>query len=69
LQQSVHRSRRELKEYLLEFIAHYNQTSSPFLWTKGPEQLRHIIAATQNYQIAHPRKPRRRRKKRNTLKN
>ena len=69
LQQSVHRSRRELKEYLLEFIAHYNQTSSPFVWTKGPEQLRHIIEATQDYQTAHPRKSRRRRKKRNTLKN
>ena len=68
LQQSVHRSRRELKEYLLEFIAHYNQTSSPFVWTKGPEQLRHIIEATRDYQTAHLRKPRHRRRKRNTIK-
>lgn len=65
LQQSVHRSRRELKEYLLEFIDHYNQTCSPFVWTKGPEQLQRIIEATRDYQTAHPRKPRRRRKKNN----
>lgn len=68
LQQSVHRSRRELKAYLLEFIAHYNQTCSPFVWTKGPHQLRHIIEATRDYQTAHPRKPRRRRRRRNTVK-
>ncbi len=65
LQQSVHRSRRELKEYLLEFIDHYNQTCSPFVWTKGPEQLQRIIEATRDYQTAHPRKPRRRRKRNN----
>lgn len=67
LQQSVHRSRRELKEYLLEFIDHYNQTCSPFVWTKGPEHLQHIIEKTQEYQVAHPRKSRRRPKK-NTIK-
>jgi transposase len=67
LQQSVHRSRRELKEYLREFLDHYNQTCSPFVWTKGPAQLQRIIEATRDYQSAHPRKPRRRRK-RNTIK-
>jgi len=67
LQQSVHRSRRELKEYLLQFIDHYNQTCSPFVWTKGPEHLQRIIEGTRDYQAAHPRKPRRRRK-RNTIK-
>ena len=65
LQQSVHRSRRELKEYLLNFIEHYNQTSSPFVWTKGPQQLQRIIEATRDYQAAHPRKPRRHRRKNN----
>jgi transposase len=65
LQQSVHRSRRDLKEYHLHFIDHYNQTSSPFVWTKGPEQLQRIIEATRDYQTTHPRKPRRRRKKNN----
>jgi transposase len=68
LQQSVHRSRRELKEYLLEFIAHYNETCSPLVWTKGPEQLQHIIATTRDYQAAHPRKPRRQRRKNNNIK-
>ena len=67
LQQSVHRSRRELKEYLLQFIDHYNQTCSPFVWTKGPEHLQRIIEVTRDYQAAQPRKPRRRRK-RNTIK-
>jgi len=67
LQQSVHRSRRELKEYLLQFIDHYNQTCSPLVWTKGPQHLQRIIEVTRDYQAAHPRKPRRRRK-RNTIK-
>ena len=68
LRQSVHRSRGELKEYLLDFIAHYNETCSPFVWTKGPEQLQHIIETTQAYQAAHPKKPRWRRKKKNNKK-
>ena len=68
LRHKVHRSRGELKEYLLDFIAHYNQTCSPFVWTKGPEQLQHIIETTQDFQAAHPRKPRRRRRKKNTTK-
>ena len=65
LQQSVHRSPRQLKEYLLEFIDHYNQTCSPFVWTKRPEQLQRIIEVTRDYQTAHPRKPRRRRENNN----
>lgn len=68
LQQSVHRSRRELKAYLLEFIDHYNQTCTPFVWTKGPEHLQRIIEKTQEYQAAHPKKPRRRRRKKNNIK-
>jgi len=70
LQQSVHRSKQELKEYLERFIEHYNQSCSPFVWTKGPEQLQKIIEATQEYQAAHPRPPRRSRKKsNNSIKN
>ena len=69
LQQSGPRARRELQEYLVEFSAPDNQTSSPCVWTKGPEQLRPIMEATPDYQTAHPRKPRRRRRKRNTIKN
>lgn len=63
LQQSVHRSKQELKEYLERFIEHYNQSCSPFVWTKGPEQLQRIIEATKEYQAAHPQPPRRSRKK------
>ena len=37
---------------------------SPFTWTKGPEQLQHIIETTKEYQATHPRKPRRRRARR-----
>jgi transposase len=70
LSQSVHRSKRELKDYLLQFLAHYNQHSSPFTWTKGPEKLQRIIEATQAYQAAHPRPKRQRRKrKHNNIKN
>lgn len=47
LQQSVRPSRRELKEYLQRFIARYNQSSSHFVWTRGPQQLQKIIEATK----------------------
>jgi transposase len=63
LQQSVHRSKQELKEYLKQFIAHYNQSSSPFVWTRGPQHLQKIIQATKEYQVAHPRPPKRSRTK------
>lgn len=64
LQHSVHRSKQELKEYLERFIQRYNQSCSPFVWTKGPEHLQKIIEATKEYQAAHPLPPRRPRKKR-----
>ncbi len=67
LQQSVHRSKQELKEYLERFIERYNQSCSPFVWTKGPEHLQKIIEATKEYQAAHPRPPRRSRKERATI--
>src|SRR5271157_2239043 len=62
LSQSVHTSKRQLKEFLLSYIAHNNQNPRPFVWTKGPEKLQRIIEATKQYQTAHPRKPRRRRR-------
>jgi transposase len=67
LSHRVHRSRRELKDFLVQFIAHYNQDCSPFTWTKGPEKLQRIIEATKEYQAAHP--PKRKRRKRYTIKN
>jgi len=68
LQQSVHRSKQELREYLQEFIAHYNQSSSPFVWTRGPQHLQKIIEATKEYQAAHPRPPKRSRAKGDNIK-
>jgi transposase len=59
----VDRSKQSLREFLLEYLAAYNETSSPFTWTKGPEQLQSIIEATKAYQQAHPRKRRRRTRK------
>jgi transposase len=63
LSQSVHRSTRQLKDFLLEYIAHYNQHCTPFVWTKGPDKLQRIIEATQQYQTTYPPKPRKRRKR------
>lgn len=62
LSQSVHHSKAELKKYLLRYLQNYNDHSSPFTWTKGPEHLQRIIEATKQYQAAHPPKPRKRRK-------
>ena len=61
LSQSVHTSKRQLKEFLLNYIACNNENPRPFVWTKGPEKLQRIIEATKEYQATHPRKPRRRR--------
>jgi transposase len=64
LSHRVDRSKQSLRAFLLEYLTVYNETSAPFTWTKGPEQLQGIIEATQAYQAAHPRKRRRRTRKR-----
>jgi len=69
LSQSVHRSTRDLKAFLLRYLATYNETSVPFIWTKGPEKLRRIIEATKAYQAAHPPKRKRRRKRKSNCNN
>jgi transposase len=72
LAHSVQRSKQDLKDLLHRFLENYNATCGPFTWTKGPEQLQHIIETTKQYQTDHPRKPRRRRAKRkkgNSIKN
>ena len=69
LSQSVHQSRRQLREFLLRYIENHNQHCTQFVWTKGPEKLQRIIEATQQYQAEHPQKRKKRRKKRkNTIK-
>lgn len=66
LSPSVHTSKRQLKEFLVQFIANYDERCSPFRWTKGPEKLQRIIQATKECQAAHPRKPRRRQRNKKT---
>jgi hypothetical protein len=68
LSQSVHHSKRDLREFLLKYIENHNQNPSPFTWTKGPEKLQRIIEATKAYQAAHPPK-RKRRRNRHSIKN
>ena len=50
LQQSVHRSNRELVRFLKDFVNQYNKSCGPFVWTKGPDKLKKIIELTQTYQ-------------------
>jgi transposase len=64
LAHSVQHSKQDLRELLHRFIANYNASCNPFAWTKGPEQLQHIIETTKQYQATHPKKRRRRRVRR-----
>ena len=50
LQQSVHRSNRDLVRFLKEFVEEYNKTCGPFIWTKGPQKLKKIIKLTNSFQ-------------------
>jgi hypothetical protein len=70
LSQRVDPSKRSLRAFLLEYLDHYNDSSAPFTWTKGPEKLQRIIEATKAYQDGHPPKRRRRthRRKANNIK-
>jgi hypothetical protein len=54
LKQSVLRSKKELKDFLIRYLQKYSESPTPFTWTKGPEHLQRIIEATKEYQIAHP---------------
>ena len=69
LSQSVHQSRKQLKEFLLRHLENYNQHCTPFVWTKGPEKLQRIIETTKQYQAEHPRKTSSRKKRKNNIKN
>src|SRR5438270_1730889 len=60
LTQSVQRSKRDLKDFLLGYLKQYGENPTPFTWTKGPEQLQRIIEATKEYQPAHPKQPKQR---------
>jgi len=68
LAQSVHHSKQQLKDFLLKFLTHYNDSCQPFTWTKGPEKLQRTIETTQQYQAEHPPKRKRRQQRRNNIK-
>lgn len=53
LQQSVHKSGKELERFLKAYFAEYNQHCQPFAWTKGPQKLQRIIELTKQYQAKH----------------
>jgi transposase len=69
LTQSVQRSKKELKDFLLRYLKQYSHNPTPFTWTKGPEHFQRIIEATKEYQVAHPRQPKQRKTNRNTINN
>lgn len=50
LEQAVHRWARDLETFLEAFVLEYNKHAVPFVWTKGPEKLKKIIALTEEYQ-------------------
>ena len=69
LTQSVHRSKKELKEFLIRYLKRYSENPTPFTWTKGPEHLQRIIEATRQYQAAHPKQTKQRKDRQHNAKN
>ena len=68
LTQSVQRSKKDLKDFLIRYLKKYSENPTPFTWTKGPEHFQRIIEATKEYQAAHPKQTRPRKSKSNTIK-
>ena len=68
LSQSVQRSKKDLRDFLLRYLKKYSQNPTPFTWTKGPEHFQRIIEATKEYQAAHPKKTKQRKTQTNTIK-
>jgi hypothetical protein len=64
LSQSVHTSKRQLKEFLLNYIAQNNKNPKPFVWTKGPEKLRRIHRGDQGTSGRSPAQTQKRRARR-----
>ncbi len=54
LKQAVHRSVKELRKCLRDFVVQYNKNCGPFVWTKGPKKLERIIELTKSYQSSLP---------------
>jgi len=68
LTQCVHRSKKDLKDFLLRYLKKYSENPKPFTWTKGPEHWQRIIETTKEYQAAHPKEPKLRKAKPDTKK-
>ena len=45
--QSVHRSKKELKNFLIQYLKKYSENPTPFTWNTGAEHLQRIIEATR----------------------
>ncbi len=69
LTQSVHRSKKDLKDFLHLYLKKFSENPTPFTWTKGPEHFQRIIQATKEYQAAHPKQPKQRNVTPHTVKN
>ena len=68
LTQSVQRSKKDLKDLLHRYLNKHSENPTPFTWTKGPEHFQRIIEATKQYQAAHPKQPRKKKARINTVK-
>lgn len=69
LVQSVHRSKQQLKDFLLNCLANNNDSCQPVTWKKGPEKLQRIIEAIKQYQTEHPPKRKHRQQQKNNINN
>jgi hypothetical protein len=67
--QSVPRSKKDQKDFLLRYLKKYSENPTPFTWTKGPDQLQRISEATKEYQAAHPKQPKQREAKKDNQNN
>jgi hypothetical protein len=57
LMRSVQCSKKDLKEFLLQYLKKYSENPTPFTWTKVPAHFQRIIEATKEFQAAHLKKP------------
>lgn len=54
LQHAVHRSTSQLTKFLKQFVNNYNKDCGPFVWTKGPLELKRMIELTKSLQNTQP---------------
>jgi hypothetical protein len=69
LTQSVQRSKKELKDFLLLYLKKYRQNPTPFTWTKGPEHSNASSKQRNRTRLLIPSKQSNGRPKKNTINN